>query len=199
MPSCAIQHDQIPTFNLAHFNSYQVNKTDSLQYGYFENILEQTANKRLKRWAARKDYQIIGFNVINTSEDFRKGYQLKFYHKGKRLNLVRNEWAAKKTRQKASAAPLIALPFYLLELALFQSAEDKQVDEYGFSTSNNEDFITVQAMEEDNKRRQQANKDLATDMRKNDISYKTLPFGTPVYGIIIIDSKAPIDDIEVRL
>jgi len=184
-----------------HFDSFTTNYTDSIQYGYFENLLEYSNNKRLKRWAHRNNYQIIGFNVINTSSQFRKGYQLKFYHKGKRLNLVRNEWAAKKARQKGHAVPFIALPFAIIETAILNNDDDDQLrDEYGFQIAEQEfSPITTSVVESNNKVRKQANKNLRTNLTKNDISHQVLPFGVPVYGIIIIDSKAPVDDIEVRL
>jgi len=203
LSSCAVKHKQLTTLNLVHFNSYHFNNIDSIQYGYFENLLENllehSNNKRLIRWANRKNYQFIGFNVINTSEDFRKGYQLKFYHKGQRLNLVRNEWAAHKAKQKVSAAPFIAVPFIILEAILFNKDKEPQRDEYGFSIYDENNSVSMQLVEADNELRKKANKNLLKDLILHDICHQTLPFGVPVYGIIIIDSKEPLDSIKVSL
>jgi hypothetical protein len=193
-----VQHKALPSLKLNHFD-YQENKQDSLQYGYFQNLLELSDNKRLKRWANRKKYDIYGFNVINTSNDFRKGYQLKFYSNGKKLNLVRNEWVAKKARQRGTATPIIALPFYFLEIALFHKDEINETDEYGFSTFDNDQLQTVQAIKNDHETRKKANLDLKEDLKNHDISHKVLPFGEAIYGIIIIESKEPITNITVGL
>jgi len=126
--SCAVQHQTLPILNISHIESFHLNEKDSLYYGYFKDLLALTENGKLKRWAKRKNYQIIGFEVMNTSESFTKGFQLKFYHNNKR-----------------------------------------------------------------------ANSDLMKDLQENNISYKVLPRGIPVYGIIIIEGNIPLDELHVKL
>jgi len=196
--SCAVQHQHIPELNLTHFNSYRTNQTDALQYGYFENLLQHANNKRLIRWAKRKNYQVVGFYVINTSDEFRKGFQLKFYHNNQRLKLIRNEWVAKKSRQKGGGAHLAAIPFIIAESALLNSDDD---DDYSIShqTLEEEAPFTMAFVDANEKVRKRANKDLLDNLVDHDISHQVLPFGIPIYGIIIIDDSVPINNIEVRL
>lgn len=201
LSSCAVQHHQLPTLSLVNFDNYHTNNNDGLQYGYFENVLEYSENKRLIRWAKRKNYQIIGFNVINISDDFRKGYQLKFYRNNKQLSLVRNEWVADKAKQKAGNTFLFAIPFFLLETAI-RGDEDENTprDEYGFKIEDIETTpVTNDFVQASENVRKEANRNLLNDLRKYDISHQVLPYGVPVYGVIVIDDKIPVDDIEVRL
>ncbi|MCU4175127.1 hypothetical protein [Carboxylicivirga sp. N1Y90] len=197
LSSCAVQHKTLPKLNISYIESFHLNETDSLYYGYFKDLLALTENSKLKqRWAKRKNYQIIGFEVMNTSESFTKGFQLKFYHNNERIIPLRNEWIAKKARQKVNKVSLIAYPMHFIELCLFPP--EKQEDEDGFDTT---DYSTVslKAAEMNNEVRKKANSDLLKDLQENDISHKVLPRGLPVYGIIIIEGNIPLDQLQVKL
>ena len=193
--SCAVEHKAIPELSLGNIDSYQFNETDSLYYGYFNDLLKESGNKRLKRWAKRKDYTFVGFEVTNASLEFTKGYQLKYYYKGQKITPVRNQWVANKARQKSKASSWLALPFTLLEKAIWPPEE--AYDEYGFSQAD-ESTISSQIAEEDNKVRKQANRDLAEDLVSHEISDKVLHTGVPVYGIMVLEGDIDLSQLEIK-
>lgn len=194
--SCASKHKTLPELNISYIDAFHINENDSLYYGYFEDLLQLNDNKKLKRWTNRKNYKILGFEVINTSYSFVKGFQLKFYDNNQRIIPIRNEWVAKKARQKVNRVSFFAYPMHIIEMCLFPP--EKEIDEYGFDIS---DYSTVsmQIAEQNNKIRKKANSDLLKDLSQNDISDKVLPRGVPVYGIIIIEGNVNIQQLQVRL
>ncbi|WP_212215864.1 hypothetical protein [Carboxylicivirga linearis] len=194
LASCAVEHKVIPELSIGNIDTYQFNETDSLYYGYFKDLLKESCNKRLQRWAKRKHYTFVGFKVTNASLEFTKGYQLKYYYKGQKITPVRNQWVAHKARQKSKASGWLALPFTLIEKAIWPPEE--VYDEYGFS-QNDESTISSQIAEDDNKVRKQANKDLAEDLVSHEISDKVLHTGVPVYGIMVLEGDIDLAQLEI--
>jgi len=195
MASCAVKHKTIPELSLGNINTYQFNESDSLYYGYFSNLLKESGNKRLQRWAKRKHYTFVGFEVTNASLEFTKGYQLKYYYKGKKITPFRNQWIAHKARQKSKASRFLALPFSLLEKAIYPPEE--VYDEYGFSQTD-ETTLSSKIAEADNEVRKQANRDLAEDLVTHEISDKVLYTGVPVYGIMVLEGDIDLSKLQIR-
>ncbi len=195
MASCAVEHKAIPELSLGNIDTYQFNETDSLYYGYFNDLLKESDNKRLQRWAKRKHYTFVGFEVTNASLEFTKGYQLKYYYKGQKITPVRNQWVAHKARQKSKASSWLALPFTLLERAIWPPEE--VYDEYGFSHTD-ATSISSQIADDDNAVRKQANKNLAEDLVNHEISDKVLHTGVPVYAIMVLEGDIDLSQLEIR-
>ncbi|TAJ14225.1 hypothetical protein DMA11_05920 [Marinilabiliaceae bacterium JC017] len=199
--SCAVSHKTLPPITCAPTDKFITNTQDSLQYGFFRDVLKLSGNKHVNRWAHHHHYQVIGMEVINTSGQFRKGYQLQFYEGDERLSPVRIAWFAKKARQRSSGASFIAFPFILIEWALKgQLDEDYEPprDANGFEEPR-DPTLAEELAAQDNKRRKQANADLTKDLTAYDFTYKTLKSGVPVYGIVIFDRKDPLRNLNVRM
>ncbi len=199
LTSCATDYKCIPPGMFNQHINFQTKSEDSLKVFFCQNILESSGNKHLIRWAERHNYSVIGIKVINNSGKFRKGFQLQYYIENKRLIPVSNIWFAKKARQKMSAAPFIAIPFIILEEAIFPKS-DYPKDENGFDLYPElNKSITSSVVESDSKKRKQANALFLADLKKLDLSYKILPSGFPVYGIVIFEHNVPLLDLKIRI
>ena len=176
--------------------SFQKNNRDSIKYRFYNGILKSSGNKHLIRWANRHHYHAFGVEIVNLSGDFRKGFQLKFYINQNRLIPVNNQWFAKKARQKMSAAPFIAIPFFVAESAIFHSDPPRGSDGFEIDPDYNTS-ITGKVVEADNKRRKHANAKFLNDLKELDLSYKVVPTGKPVYGIVIFKEEFSIDKLTV--
>lgn len=98
-----------------------------------------------------------------------------------------------------SAAPFIAIPFIILEEAIFPKS-DYPKDENGFDLYPElNKSITSSVVESDSKKRKQANALFLADLKKLDLSYKILPSGFPVYGIVIFEHNVPLLDLKIRI
>lgn len=195
LTSCAVQHQVIAPSSTGLVDTMYFNAKDSLYYGYFENLLEQSTNKRLRRWAKRKSYQIIGFQVINASSNFTKGYQLKFYQDNQRIIPVRNEWIAHKARQKTNNVAFIAIPVSIILHAMFDSKDDQ------FDLACKDELFETLPMEissANNEVRKASNKKLTEELTALDISDKVLQKDSPVYGIVIFKGNVDFNKLQVR-
>ncbi len=193
--SCAVEHRIIPKLESGSIQPLRFNHNDSLSYGYFKDLLELSDNKRLKRWAKRNDYNIIGFEVTNVGSEFTKGFQLKYYLNNQRITPIRNAWIARKARQKVNGMALLAIPVSIIEWAIFP--KEPEYDAYGFDQT---DYTTVsmKMAESNNSVRKQANKELLNNLVRYEISDKVLPKGIPVYGIIVLKGNIDLSKLEVR-
>ena len=197
--SCAVDYKYIPPVTTCQAAGFQVNLQDSIKYGFFKDVLECSGNKHLIRWAKRHNYQIIGMEVVNMSGKFRKGFQLHYFNGNEQLTTVNSGWFANKARQKMSGAPFLAIPFIILEEAIFPH-NDYPKDANGFVLyPEYNQSITCSVVENDKKRRKHANAELLSDLRKHDFSYKVLPTGKSIYGIVIFNQPVSLDSLSVEI
>lgn len=201
LSACSTPHNTLVGHPKTDFRSYQWNQPDSLYYGKTDDLLAGTSNKRIIRWARRKHYHFVGLEVMNTSTQFRKGFQLSFYDNDKLIQLIRNQWVAKKARQKGTRVSLIAMPFYLLESIWRSNLNECAEDGSQQSDVNTDDKVlfTEILMESDTRNRNKANGDLAKELAEYDFSEKVLPAGKPVYGVIVFSGKQPPTNLQVRI
>lgn len=192
--SCAVKHQTIPEFQFENIEIQKFNPTDSLYYGYFKDLLKESNNKRLKRWAKRKDYTIIGFEVTNVSSNFTKGYQLKYFIGDQRIIPIRNEWIAKKARQKINGLGLLAIPVGLFEMVFRDAVYENYDIDIGEGAP-----VSMQMAEANNQMRKQANKELLNELVSREISDKVLRRGIPVYAIVILEGDIDLNNLEVKL
>ena len=199
LTSCAVDYKAIPPVEYNETLILKENSEDSIKFKFFNDVLVSSGNKHLVRWARRHHYQAIGVEVTNMSGKFRKGFQLKYYNKEKRIIPVNNIWFAKKARQKMSGAPFIAIPFIILEEAIF-SHDDYPKDANGFALyPEYNTSITCSVVESDKKRRKRANAKLLNDLKELDLSYRVLPAGKPVYGIVIFNQDVSPEKLNVNI
>ena len=199
LTSCAVDYKVIPDVSCNASTGIRINSEDSIKFRFFNDVLASSGNKHLIRWAKRHNYQAIGLEVTNLSGKFRKGFQLKYYADEKRIVPVNNIWFAKKARQKMSGAPFIAIPFIILEEAIF-SHDDYPKDANGFEFyPEYNSSITCSVVESDKKRRQRANAKLLADLKELDLSYRVLSAGKPVYGIVIFENNTTPEGLTIRI
>ncbi|MCU4165068.1 hypothetical protein [Carboxylicivirga caseinilyticus] len=191
--SCATPHKVIPKLPSVAIDNIKFNSSDSLYYGYFEDILQKSDNKRLQRWAKRKNYSLIGFEVTNASTEFTKGYQLKYYYQGKKLTPIRNEWVAKKARQKINGLGLLAIPLGLIEM-IFRDATYENLDiDIGEGAPS-----SMRMAEINNQNRKEANRQLLNNLVNLEISDKVLKKGVPIYAVMVLEGEIDLSELEIR-
>ena len=199
LTTCAVDYRTIPPVICNETIILKENSEDSIKYRFFKDVLVSSGNKHLIRWARRHNYKAIGVEVTNLSGKFRKGFQLKYYEKEKRIIPVNNIWFAKKARQKMSGAPFIAIPFIILEEAIFPYS-GYPTDANGFALyPEYNSSITCSVVESDKKRRKRANAKLLNDLKDLDLSYRVLPAGRPVYGIVIFNQNVSPEKLKVNI
>ncbi len=203
LSSCASAYKELSGgLFLPHTNTIY-NHNDSIKVVVSEGTPEQWGNKRLIRRAKRHNYHVINLQVTNMSSKFRKGFQLKYYVNDKRLIPVNISWFAKKTRQKGATSTIAAIPFIFLEMVVDDAIEDSinpdDLSSYSPYYIDVNSCITPTILECNNAKRKQENAKQFTDLRSLDLSYKTLPPGKPVYGIIILHDDICLNELNIRI
>jgi len=197
--SCATKYKTVKPVLLSTPFSFYSNTEDSIEIFFYSDVLDHSQNRKLYRWAKRHNYTFTGVKIINRSGKFRKGFQLKFYNDNKRVVPANTAWVARKARTRTTAAPFIAIPFLLLEEAILPHDEYPRGPD-GFELyPEYSGYITCEITEQDNQHRKQSNTEMAADLKSLDISYKVLPTGKPVYGIVILKNNISLDRLKVSL
>ncbi len=97
-----------------------------------------------------------------------------------------------------NAVPIIAVPFFVAESAIFHFESPRGSD--GFELDPEHDTsVTGKVVEADNRRRKQANAKFLNDLKELDLSSKVLPTGKPVFGIVIFKEEFSIDKLTISL
>ena len=197
--SCATRYKAVKPVLLSTPVGFYSNTEDSIDVFFFSDVLDHRQNRKLYRWAKRHNYTFMGVKIINRSGKFRKGFQLKFYSGDKRVVPANTAWVARKARTRTTAAPFIAIPFLLLEEAVLPYDNYPRGPD-GFELyPEYSGYITCEVVEQDNQHRKRSNAEMSADLRSLDISYKVLPTGKPVYGVVIIKNNIPLNDLKIKL
>ncbi len=187
--SCAVHHK-----NISHVQDWsypQVQFDDQFSFGYVDHLLEKTNNKKGSRWARRKNIHVIGIRLVNNTDKPIHGSQVMFMNNGERVEIIHNKWLAKKVRQRFSPLMILWLPVLAIEAALFPPEEDHE----GF-TVDEPNYISKQAMREENKKRIKANFDLHQELMDFQLASKILLPGEIVNGVIGVKCKSDPGDLR---
>ncbi|WP_299582283.1 hypothetical protein [uncultured Sunxiuqinia sp.] len=183
--SCAVKHR---TLTRVQDWSYPVGQMDDqLSFSYVDNILEKTNNKQGARWAKRKNIHVVSIRLINNSKHPIHGTQLSFFNGDEQVELVHNEWLAKKVRQRFSPLMVLFFPIALIEQAIYERAADNEYDD-----GVEHESITMSFAEQVDDFRIKENSTLKDELMNFQLANQILMPGKPVYGIIGVRSKSEL-------
>ncbi|MGQ7871179.1 hypothetical protein [Sunxiuqinia sp. sy24] len=182
--SCAVKHR---TLTRVQNWSYPVGQMDSqLSFSYVDNILEKTNNKRGARWANRKNIHVVSIRLINNSKQPIHGTQLAFFNGDEQVELLHNEWLAKKVRQRFSPLMILFFPIALMEQAIFESDDDV------YDNGVEHESITMSIAEDVDEFRVKENSTLRDEFMNFQLANLVLMPGKPVYEIIGVRGKSDL-------
>lgn len=193
--SCATQHKPIAGI---HDWAFQRSQFDSvLDFSYADQVLKLTGNKRADRWARRKNIDVIAIKLINNGERPIHGTQLQLLNGDKPIEIVQNEWLARKVRQRQSPGFFLALPFMILEAAFWNELENDDDDPYN-NLYQDDDPLLISEMVADaeEKKRKTANFNLSGELKKFQVSSVVYQPGQAVFGIIGVRTHKPLQQLH---
>lgn len=189
--SCAVKHR---TLTRVQDWSYPVGQMDDqLSFSYVDNILDKTNNKRGARWAKRKNIHVVSIRLINNSKRPIHGTQLAFFNGNEQMELLHNEWLAKKVRQRFSPLMILFLPIGFIEQAIYESVDD---DDYDDDVEH--ESITMSVAEQVDDFRVKENSTLKDELMNFQLANQILMPGKPVYGIIGVRSQSELKNLRVE-
>jgi hypothetical protein len=196
--SCATQHKPIAGIRDWAFQRGQFDA--ALDFSYTDQVLKLTGNKRADRWANRKNIEVIAVKMINNGKHPIHGTQLQLFSGDKPIEIVQNEWLARKVRQRQSPGLFLTIPFMIIESAFWSKLEEDDDDPYS-DTYPEEDplLISAEVAEADEKRRKTANFNLNEELKKFRVSSMIYQPGKPVFGVIGIRTRKPLEQLHWKV
>ena len=193
--SCATQHKPIAGIRDWPFQRSQFDSV--LDFSYADQVLKVTGNRRADRWGRRKNIDVIAIKLINNGERPIHGTQLQLFNSDKPIEIVQNEWLARKVRQRQSPGLFLTIPFMIIESAFWSKLEEDDDDPYN-DTSLEEDPPLISAMVADSeeKKRKTANFNLSEELKKFQVNSMIYRPGQAVFGIIGIRTHKPLQQLH---
>ena len=191
--SCAVQHKTLT--NIKDWSFTQNQFDENFNFSYVDNLLEKTNNKSGARWAKRKNIHIIGIRLVNNTNKPIHGSQIKFYNNGEEVEIIHNNWLAKKVRQRISPLMILWLPVFIVEAALFPQDSD---DPMGFD-DDDQYYISVEAANNQERKRMKANFNLRNELLNFRLANKILKPDEIVNGVIGVKSKKRLTNLKVLI
>jgi len=193
--SCATQHKPIAGIRDWAFQRSQFDA--ELDFSYTDQVLKVTGNKRADRWARRKNIEVIAVKMINNGERPIHGTQLQLFNGDKPIEIVQNEWLARKIRQRQSPGFFLTLPFMIIESAFWSKLDEDDDDPYN-DTSLEEDPPLISAMVADSeeKKRKTANFNLNEELKKFRVNSMIYRPGKAVFGVIGVRTQKPLEELH---
>ncbi len=188
--SCAVHHNSLSNIKDWSFPQNQFDKIFS--FSYVDHLLEKTDNKAGARWAKRKNIHVIGIKLVNNTNRTIHGSQVIFTNDGEQIEIMHNNWIAKKVRQRISPLMILFLPAFLIESALWS----KDDDEYSGDTDL---FITGEVAGKIEQYRKGANFDLRQELLDFQLANKVLKPGEEINGVIGVKSNRNLNNLKASL
>lgn len=140
---------------------------------------------------------MIAIKFINNGEQPIHGTQLQLFNGDKPIEILQNEWLARKVRQRHSPGMFLTIPFMLIESVFWSNLEEDNDDRYN-ATSLEEDPPLISAMVADSeeKKRKTANFNLSEELKKFQVNSMIYRPGQAVFGIIGIRTQKPIQQLH---
>lgn len=197
--SCSTPHISMRSLEQCSFPKLSIN--DTLNLGYFDNLLDNTNNKRAARWAKRNHFHLFGIQLINNTDKCIHGSELEFYSEYRKLEVVSNKWAANKLRQRINSTPFIGFFTSLIEMVIYSKIDQESNNDINSPNDSttidhtlSNEIVTIS---EDI--RKTANNNLMDEMIKYDIIRQKLYSDKVNYAIIVIKSDKTPQKIRVRI
>jgi len=193
--SCATQHKPITGIREWPFQTSQFDTI--LDFSYADQVLKLTGNKRADRWARRKNIEVIAVKLINNGKRPIHGTQLQLFHGDKPIEIVQNEWLARKVRQRHSPGLFLAIPFVLIESVFWNELEEDDDDRYNDGYPNEDPpLISAIVADSEEKKRKTANFNLSKELKKFQVNAMIYRPGQEVFGIIGIRTRKPLQQLH---
>lgn len=189
---CASSHRSLSPIQTWDYPVHQIDQ--HISFSFVDGTLEKTGNKHSARWAKKKNIHVLAIRLVNNSRKPVHGTQLAFYADEEQAEIMHHEWLARKVRQRVSPLMILALPAFIIEDALLHRNDTN--DDY-FYTDQNELYLTTDLVDQENKRRNQANFNLQKELKSFQLANRILLPGKPVFGIIGIKSKHSPEKLKV--
>ncbi|MGV8135788.1 MAG: hypothetical protein AB2L20_11275 [Mangrovibacterium sp.] len=196
--SCATQHKPIAGIRDWAFQRSQFDP--ELDFSYADQVLKLTGNKRADHWARRKNIEVIAVKMINNGKRPIHGTQLQLFNGNKTVEIVQNEWLARKIRQRQSPGIFLTIPFMLIESVFWKELEEDDDDPY-YDVYPDEDPPLISAMVADaeEKKRKTANFNLNEELKKFRVNSMIYRPGKVVFGVIGVRSKKPLEQLHWKV
>lgn len=194
LSSCAVQHKSLS--GLREWAYPQSQFDHQVNFGFVDDVLDKTNNKRAAKWAKRKNIHVLAIRLVNTANHPVHGSQISFLTNGGQAEIIHSHWLAKKVRQRVSPFMILFLPAHLIEYGLFHSNDD---EEYYHQASNEPEayYLTEELARKAEANRKKANFDLHRELMTFQLASQKLMPGKPVYGLIGLRSKQDLTDMRV--
>ncbi len=193
--SCATRHKPIAGIREWPFQRSQFDTT--FDFSYANQVLKLTGNKRADRWAGRKNIEVIAVKLINNGERPIHGTQLQLFNGDKPIEIVQNEWLARKVRQRHSPGLFLTIPLMMIESIFWNELEEDDDDRYN-DVYPDEDppLISAIVADSEEKERKTANFNLSKELKKFQVSSMIYRSGQAVFGIIGIRTRKPLQQLH---
>ena len=191
--SCAVQYKPIANIRDWPFSHVQFDSAFSLSYA--DDILGLTGNKRADRWAHRKGIQVVAVKIINNGSKPVHGTQLHFVADSLPVEVLQNEWLARKIRQRRSPLMILAIPAMIVEASLWGDSDDDPA----IVASNYEiPSVTAHMVESEEKTRKKANFNLGEELKKFQVNRMIYWPGKPVFGIVGLKTGNSLKTLQLK-
>lgn len=194
--SCATQHK--PIAGIQQWPFIQSQFDSAFNFSYVDHVLELSGNKRAERWAKRKKIHVLAVRIINNTKRPIHGTQLHLFNDSSQLEILQNEWLARKVRQRKSPLMLLALPAIIIESDLWNRAEGDEPDYSNNTADYRHPLISGEIADQEEQRRKSANFNLEKELKNFQVSSRIYRSGEPVFGIVGVKAKA-IGKLELRM
>ncbi len=193
--SCATRHKPIAGIRDWPFQTSQFDTV--LDFSYTDQVLERTGNKRAGRWARRKNIEVIAVKVINNGERPIHGTQLQLFDGDKPIEIVQNEWLARKIRQRHSPGLFLTIPFMMIESIFWNELEEDDDDRYNdVYLDEDPPLISAIVADSEEKKRKTANFNLSKELKKFQVNSMIYRPGQAVFGVIGIRTRKPLQQLH---
>ena len=189
--SCASSHKSLINATNWPYPMHQFD--EQFSFSYADDLLEKTNNKAGARWAKRKNIHVISIRLVNNGNKSIHGSQLVFYNGDEQLELIHNEWLAKKVRQRFSPLMILWLPVFIVEAALWNRAD---VDH---DSDNFDPIISGGIASNVENNRKFANFDLRQELLDFQLGTQVIYPGRTIHGVIGVKSKHKLNELKIDL